>query len=177
MSSPVSARARSRNCGALAASRQASVAIRPERATRCRRILAAHTCSASMRALDGGLRQPAAGEHALAQADDAREGVDDLEAAPRRAAPPAGGSCWCRDRARRRRACGRLARRRLGRCQSPVGRRPRAATQAAHGSAHASGAATASPSPHSTGGAQLGCAVLRPCGPPPACLPRPVTAR
>ena len=48
MSSPVSARARSRNCGALAASRQASVAISPMRATRCRRILVAHTCSASM---------------------------------------------------------------------------------------------------------------------------------
>ena len=47
MSSPVSARARSRNSSALPASRQASVAIRPERTTRCRRILAAHTFSAS----------------------------------------------------------------------------------------------------------------------------------
>ncbi len=36
------------------------------------------------RALDGGLRQPAARRHALAEADDAREGVDHLEAAPRR---------------------------------------------------------------------------------------------
>ena len=48
MSRPVSARARSRNSGALSASRQASVAIRPARSTRCRCILAAHTCSASM---------------------------------------------------------------------------------------------------------------------------------
>ena len=83
MSRPVSVRARSRNSSALAASRQASVAIRPERATRCRLILAAHTLQRVERALDGGLRQPAARRDALAEADDAREGVDHLEAAPR----------------------------------------------------------------------------------------------
>ena len=48
MSRPVSARARSRNSSPLPASRQASVAIRPDRTTRWRWILAAHTCSASM---------------------------------------------------------------------------------------------------------------------------------
>ena len=69
----------------LAASRQASVAIRPARATRCRSILAAHTLQRLDRALDGGLRQAAARGDALAEADDAREGVDHLEAAPRRA--------------------------------------------------------------------------------------------
>ena len=83
MSRPVSARARSRNSGPLAARRQASVAIRPERTTRCRWILAAHTLQRLDGALDGRLRQPAARGHALAEADDAREGVDDLEAAPR----------------------------------------------------------------------------------------------
>ena len=53
------------------------------RTTWCRRSWPAQTCSASMRALDGRLRQPAAGRDALAEADDAREGVDHLEAAPR----------------------------------------------------------------------------------------------
>ena len=61
MSSPVASRARSRNSPALAARRQASVAIRPERTTRWRSILAAHTCSASMvRSMAGSESRPLA---------------------------------------------------------------------------------------------------------------------
>ena len=54
------------------------------------------------RAHDRGLAQPAGAGDALAEPDDARERVDDAEAVAGRRAPPAAGSCWCRDRARHR---------------------------------------------------------------------------
>ena len=50
---------------------------------RARFSLSAQTCRASMRAMHGGLRQAAGGGQALAEPDDAREGVDDLETAAR----------------------------------------------------------------------------------------------
>ena len=52
----------------------------------------------------GGVGEPAVGADALAEADDAREGIDDAEAVVARASRPAGGNCWCRDRARHRAA-------------------------------------------------------------------------
>ena len=48
MSRSVSERTRLRNCGALSASRHASVATRPARSTQCLRIFVAQTFSASM---------------------------------------------------------------------------------------------------------------------------------
>ena len=54
------------------------------------------------RAHDRGLAQPAGAGDALAEPDDARERVDHAEAVAGRRAPPAAGSCWCRDRARHR---------------------------------------------------------------------------
>ena len=60
------------------------------------------------RALDRRFAEPAGLGQALAEAHDAREGVDDAKAVRRSDAPPAGGSCSCPDPARRR---GREARR------------------------------------------------------------------
>ena len=84
MSRSVSSRTRLRNCGALSASRQASVAIRPDARDPVMPDLGGTDLQRIDGALDGLLRQAAAGRDALAQADDARERVDDLEAARRR---------------------------------------------------------------------------------------------
>ena len=86
-------------------------------------------------ALDGRLRQPAAGRHALAEADDARERVDHLEAAPRRAghqqAAIVGAEIERGVGGPRRLAHGRRRERRIDRGdgfsgQRPAGRRSRA---------------------------------------------------
>ena len=71
------------NSPLLAAMRQASVAISRERVTARRRILSAQTLSASRVRFMAARRQRARAQHAFAEADDAREGVDDEEAAPR----------------------------------------------------------------------------------------------
>ncbi len=77
------------------------------------RILSRQTSSASTaRSIAASLRRPEL-DNALAQPDDAGEGVDDAEAVLPAGARPAGGNCWCRDRARHRSA------------RRPIGRRSR----------------------------------------------------
>ena len=71
------------NSALLAAMRQASVAIRRERDTPRRRILSEQILQRLDGAGHGGIRQPAGAMHALAQADDPGERVDDEKAAPR----------------------------------------------------------------------------------------------
>ena len=83
MSRSVSVRTRVRNWGAFSATRHASVAISPARATRWWRISAGADLQGIERALDRLLRKPPGGGHALAKPDDARERVDHLEPARR----------------------------------------------------------------------------------------------
>ena len=108
-SSPVASRTRPMNSGPLPATRQACVATRRARETPWRSSLPAHTFKRVERAAHGEFGQRAGLADAFAQADDARERIDHAEAAPRRAAPAAGGNCWCRDRARHRTAPSPLA--------------------------------------------------------------------
>ena len=85
MSSPVSVRARSRNSSRVGGEPAGLGGDQPGAHHPVPPDLGRAHLQRLDRALDGGLRQPAARGHALAQADDARERVDDLEAAPRRA--------------------------------------------------------------------------------------------
>ena len=77
---PVSARTRSMNSAPFSAVRQASVAISRARRTLRSASLAPQTFERLDGALHGRLAEAAVGADALAEPDDAREGVDDAEA-------------------------------------------------------------------------------------------------
>ena len=84
MSRPSLARTSARNAAPFSAMRQASVATSRERRTRARSSLRRADLQRVVGARHRGLRQAPRLAHALAEADDAREGVDDAKAAPRR---------------------------------------------------------------------------------------------
>ena len=128
---PVSSRTRSTNSRPLAARRQASVATERDSETLRRRSLSAHTAKRGDRAVHRLVRQPAALGQPFAEADDARESVDDGEALVGRAGRSAGGNCWCRGRSRHRCGAGIAPPQRLC-CRWPC---PRHAARAA-GPAH-----------------------------------------
>ena len=85
ISRPSLSRTRSRNSPPFSATRQASVATRRERRTLARAELGGTDFQRIERARHGRLRQAPGLADAFAEANDAREGIDDAEAAARRA--------------------------------------------------------------------------------------------
>ena len=82
------------------ARRQASVATDRDSETLRRRSLSAQIAERAHCAVHRIVAKFAAARQALAEADDARESIDDREAALGRPRNQQAGNCWCQDRSR-----------------------------------------------------------------------------